>query len=646
MASFYDPFESSDGEDINRVSFDHIYGSSTGHRTKSNTPTTRSTSTDVPWQKDQDVDDCRICSIHFTLITRRHHCRACGQIICSACSEFKGKTRVCSLCNGRKNVHDGGLGVGEYHRKNRSNRRGVWADVEFKSNTAISKTNRSNTGPDIVPDHPTSSRSSSTSSKSTKRKSKKKSKSTKKEKDKKKDKPSSSLVDPLFESSPSPKAAAIPAPAQRSWWTSGTVAGENEEELLNSKPDTSLFEYQSTKENTYSENEFAADDSQNNWKTTKDERRPDMIDDPLSYYTQRFQTSSAIQRTDHGSFYSNRFESENDQAPPSAAVFGNSEPPHSQSMNELHEVQQEKVSQNDDQLSQEKNDDNAGDEVQSTSKIVLSIKRFFGLSKSPKKDASQSQPQIAPASIQEKGENNPIQNEATVEEKRHPPASQQQFSRQPHRLARRGTFDNLFDNPSPATANDSSLSYTPHASGEQQTLSSSEIVLSQFQTTTYTSYYDQLISSKHAATDRTISSYRDDIDNGMLENSSTSSAVHSSMAYYNDQYLAIDQQRRNKEGANQPMQRQAMDTRPRADTFDELFNDPADQNSRLASQGQQHYQKFGENQMKSAEAKTPGRRSRSDTFDELFQDDQNRQSQSQSPPPRKIRISISRRFLR
>merc|ERR1712129_11385 len=34
---------------------------------------------------------CEICSTKFTLITRRHHCRACGSCVCSRCSPFKSQ---------------------------------------------------------------------------------------------------------------------------------------------------------------------------------------------------------------------------------------------------------------------------------------------------------------------------------------------------------------------------------------------------------------------------------------------------------------------------------------------------------------------------------------------------------------------------
>lgn len=40
------------------------------------------------WIKDEDVDVCMVCNVEkFNLITRRHHCRRCGRVVCSNCSK-------------------------------------------------------------------------------------------------------------------------------------------------------------------------------------------------------------------------------------------------------------------------------------------------------------------------------------------------------------------------------------------------------------------------------------------------------------------------------------------------------------------------------------------------------------------------------
>nr|XP_018667889.1 zinc finger protein isoform X2 [Ciona intestinalis] len=59
------------------------------------------------WIKDNEVTMCMCCSKKFSnLIRRRHHCRACGRVVCSECSEHKSSLqydsskplRVCSNC--------------------------------------------------------------------------------------------------------------------------------------------------------------------------------------------------------------------------------------------------------------------------------------------------------------------------------------------------------------------------------------------------------------------------------------------------------------------------------------------------------------------------------------------------------------------
>eukprot|EP01119_Soliformovum_irregulare_P012715 TRINITY_DN331_c0_g1_i1.p1 TRINITY_DN331_c0_g1~~TRINITY_DN331_c0_g1_i1.p1 ORF type:complete len:307 (-),score=61.78 TRINITY_DN331_c0_g1_i1:41-961(-) len=58
------------------------------------------------WHEDKEHHRCEICVIKFTILHRRHHCRGCGQVVCSRCSPFKmnlpmmkGKeVRVCIHC--------------------------------------------------------------------------------------------------------------------------------------------------------------------------------------------------------------------------------------------------------------------------------------------------------------------------------------------------------------------------------------------------------------------------------------------------------------------------------------------------------------------------------------------------------------------
>lgn len=59
------------------------------------------------WIPDYRVTMCQRCLAQFNLITRRHHCRACGQVVCSDCSGYQQPLRylnykpgrVCCWCN-------------------------------------------------------------------------------------------------------------------------------------------------------------------------------------------------------------------------------------------------------------------------------------------------------------------------------------------------------------------------------------------------------------------------------------------------------------------------------------------------------------------------------------------------------------------
>lgn len=60
------------------------------------------------WMKDETSIECFICGRLFTTFRRKHHCRICGQIFCSACTtlipgdkfNYNGKMRVCKTCIG------------------------------------------------------------------------------------------------------------------------------------------------------------------------------------------------------------------------------------------------------------------------------------------------------------------------------------------------------------------------------------------------------------------------------------------------------------------------------------------------------------------------------------------------------------------
>lgn len=58
------------------------------------------------WTPDSRVTMCQLCTSSFSALFRRHHCRACGRVVCSACSSNKAPliylkcrtARVCDQC--------------------------------------------------------------------------------------------------------------------------------------------------------------------------------------------------------------------------------------------------------------------------------------------------------------------------------------------------------------------------------------------------------------------------------------------------------------------------------------------------------------------------------------------------------------------
>jgi len=59
------------------------------------------------WMPDSEAIFCPLCSVTFTVFTRKHHCRKCGKVFCDQCSDhkinvpehgFRKPVRVCSKC--------------------------------------------------------------------------------------------------------------------------------------------------------------------------------------------------------------------------------------------------------------------------------------------------------------------------------------------------------------------------------------------------------------------------------------------------------------------------------------------------------------------------------------------------------------------
>ncbi|XP_062519852.1 myotubularin-related protein 2-like isoform X2 [Corticium candelabrum] len=74
----------------------------------------------VVWVPDKRAKVCYDCKLRFTRFRRRHHCRACGQVLCNECTthrlslpQFGYPTfqRVCDVCY---NQHSASIDAGEY----------------------------------------------------------------------------------------------------------------------------------------------------------------------------------------------------------------------------------------------------------------------------------------------------------------------------------------------------------------------------------------------------------------------------------------------------------------------------------------------------------------------------------------------------
>ncbi|KRY36909.1 MutS -like protein 5 [Trichinella spiralis] len=73
------------------------------------------------WIPDEQWRICMSCSARFTLIKRRHHCRACGRVLCCDCCHLRvklqylenKKARVCQLCASLLDQYDSQQGSAE-----------------------------------------------------------------------------------------------------------------------------------------------------------------------------------------------------------------------------------------------------------------------------------------------------------------------------------------------------------------------------------------------------------------------------------------------------------------------------------------------------------------------------------------------------
>jgi hypothetical protein len=76
------------------------------------------------WVPDDYRESCGLCTSQFNCCRRRHHCRACGELVCAVCSARtfaliaydKSPVRICDDCFSPLKEHT--LVTGEYHDEN------------------------------------------------------------------------------------------------------------------------------------------------------------------------------------------------------------------------------------------------------------------------------------------------------------------------------------------------------------------------------------------------------------------------------------------------------------------------------------------------------------------------------------------------
>ncbi|CAJ1460661.1 unnamed protein product [Effrenium voratum] len=90
----------------------------------------------VQWIPDDQVSECPLCTQRFGLSKRKHHCRACGRVVCSSCSASRLKInnkeeRVCDTCYDLLQ-HDNGRPVNESFLENKQVEASLKADLREK----------------------------------------------------------------------------------------------------------------------------------------------------------------------------------------------------------------------------------------------------------------------------------------------------------------------------------------------------------------------------------------------------------------------------------------------------------------------------------------------------------------------------------
>lgn len=104
-------------EDITAPTSSEKYGTTVRKESFDNKPIRRlflcggDSSYNIGWVCDSDSDVCMMCTLKWTWLRTRRHCRGCGILVCSSCSPYKavltnfpesGGSRVCTNCFGLK----------------------------------------------------------------------------------------------------------------------------------------------------------------------------------------------------------------------------------------------------------------------------------------------------------------------------------------------------------------------------------------------------------------------------------------------------------------------------------------------------------------------------------------------------------------
>ncbi|KAL3116007.1 hypothetical protein niasHT_007307 [Heterodera trifolii] len=108
------------------------------------------------WIPDEECLDCMLCATRFSIVNRRHHCRACGRVLCRVCcskrrllaymDEKEGKQRVCIPCNRTLDrIVEYEQRMNSSDQRDNSNGEGMGEETDQSKNSTISEATRQQT---------------------------------------------------------------------------------------------------------------------------------------------------------------------------------------------------------------------------------------------------------------------------------------------------------------------------------------------------------------------------------------------------------------------------------------------------------------------------------------------------------------------